>query len=1156
MIKKVIFISLLVYTFFGFFALPYIIKSQLQSIVNKNLNAALSIQKVTFNPYTFIITIDQAVLNSIDNKKVASVESVQINLEPHSLFYKALYIKDIALQKPYFYIAHQSDKTFNILNLQKEQKNASDGSREGLRVILDSLRVYEGKIVYQDYTKKSLFQIDADNIDIKVEGVDTKEHSQKDAKLRFTTTLSDGALIDVRSYIKGFNPFIAEGNLSVESAKLYSAFKFVQDDFFVEVADGSLDMKSRYHIDLSDLNSTLIDDIYLSLDNFRLKPKGNFSDILALKSLKIDNVSIKPMQQAISIDNILFSNLDINAKRDAKSNIDWLLYTKSTKNETNAATDTTKPWEVVLKNIELKKFSAKFLDEAIFPNVTTRVNELNLNIRDIELLSQKPFLYKLDFILNDKSKCNSSGSVKQKEFSLDSKLKCSEFDIKTYLPYIDKVARENLNVYNVELKSATIGFDTMARIESKNELLDVKLKDSNLSIKNFVLNQRDNNQKVSSFKDFELSGLDFDSVNKNISIKKALLNGFEIGVERLQEGKLNLVSLVEPKHSKISQDKHEPYRVVLDEADIVSAKAIFNDRNFDGGMNVVAENIKLNARGIDSRAGSKFNYDLSLNINDCGSIKSKADIKHTPFEYRGNINVAKISLKDINPYIQDGTFLNLSDGFANVNAKIEYRQNDNYIKAEGDLSIDEFYVEDSRSAKTIASLARADVKAFEYINQSNLLMIDEITLNSFYVDVMIDEKKNFNLSKLLKEQNTTLSKAKKDENITFLYNISKINILSGSADFADYSIPIHFKTLMHSLDGSINALSNKKGDISHIEINGIVDEYGEARIKGSLKPSNIKSFMDIGLSFKNLELSAMSGYVAQFAGYKIDDGKLYLDLKYKLQESNLQSQNSVIIKNIVLGDEIEDENITKLPLSLAVLLLEDSNRVIDLSIPIDGNIDSPDFKYGSLVFKALANLVLKAVASPFKFLAKAVGIGGGEELENIEFEAAKNTILPYEREKLDKLSNALEKKEQLKLVIHGSYDREVDSAAIRAKKLEQKLSAQVKNSSSITSGLEGLYKEKLPLDDLLKLQKELMSRVSYEMYDIEYQKELFKICASFEEVLDTELENLAKERAKQIQDYFIRIKQVELKRVEISEITEVFDSVNGFIKTKFRLDIQ
>jgi len=281
--------------------------------------------------------------------------------------------------------------------------------------------------------------------------------------------------------------------------------------------------------------------------------------------------------------------------------------------------------------------------------------------------------------------------------------------------------------------------------------------------------------------------------------------------------------------------------------------------------------------------------------------------------------------------------------------------------------------------------------------------VDEVNVEAFFVNAMIDENKTMNFAKLMKksdgnESNTSNIEVKEEDlNNSFPVRIVKINYALGSAKFTDYSIPLKFKTHIHDLNGVVYSVSNTPGDTTYVDISGEVDAYGSTRLKGSIDSFNPKAYTDMDFNFKNLELNSFTGYSASFAGHEIDSGKLYLDLGYDILDSELQSKNEVVIKQIKLGKEVEDENVTKLPLGFVIGLLEDNDGIIDINMPVEGNLDEPDFKYGKLVLQTIGNIITKAVTSPFKFLGSVMGIDG-EALEYISFVPASTLISPPERE--------------------------------------------------------------------------------------------------------------------------------------------------------------
>jgi hypothetical protein len=192
-------------------------------------------------------------------------------------------------------------------------------------------------------------------------------------------------------------------------------------------------------------------------------------------------------------------------------------------------------------------------------------------------------------------------------------------------------------------------------------------------------------------------------------------------------------------------------------------------------------------------------------------------------------------------------------------------------------------------------------------------------------------------------------------------------------DFADHSLVLPFGTRIHDLRGSIAGLSNRPGAVGQIELDGAVDEYGMARAVGQVELGNPANGLDMRVQFRNVEMTRLTPYTATFAGRKIDSGKLSLDLQYQIKQRQLQGENQVIMDKLTLGERIESPTATNLPLDLAIAILQDSDGRIDLGLPVAGSLDDPQFSYGSIVWKAIVNVLTKIVTAPFRALGALFG---------------------------------------------------------------------------------------------------------------------------------------------------------------------------------------
>ena len=1184
MFKKVLGVLFVLYTLFGFILLPLIVESQIEDIAAQETNSKLSVDDVYFNPFNFKMEIRGITLETLEKETLVSLDMLQIDLEPHSLFMAALHVKSVVLQRPQILVSYYKDKTFNFSKIikSKKEESANGDDKEPLelpRIIFDTLIVDNGSVSYEDFNPRTKFELSLAPISFKLTNIDTKDITSSDAALRFNTDLSDGGEIAFRGKLLSLSPFKVEGNLKFDAFKLYTNWKYIQDDIGIEIADGALDLSADYYVDLDDLNATKIENANLRLSNLRVKPKAKNEDILKLMSLSVKEVAVRPMMRDVYIKGIELEQLKAEVKRDKDAEIDWIGYLKTqthaednrtAQNDTNSTAKSAE-WSVKIDDIALKKIAVDLYDESVEPNVKTKLNDLKIGLKNVTLAGEEKFFYDIELLLNDRFRCSSGGSVRHAVLNIDTETKCKDFDIVHYRPYIDQAATQNLKTYNLMLESGVAGFDVNATLTKDEGQINVLVHRANAAIDKLVMQKRDNGSKIAELDSFEIKNAALNTKKKELLLDKVALNSLGVYASRDKNKEINLLALIEPKDeskspkkssseaSKSSGDKE--YRVAIKAFDVNSAKVVFDDNGVENGAKTTLDKIELHAKNINSKAGSKFAYNISLRLNSNGVIRSKGDIKHTPLEQSGSFELKKVSLKELTPYIEEAAYIKIDNGELSLGAKTLYKQKEakHDMAAEGTIKIENFSLNESREGAKLASFKTADVKSFTFKSDPNSLHIDELLLDSFYVDAIIDKEKSMNFSKLAKERKSEEASEVKEqsqeqeEQSSFAFDLVKLRVTNSSANFADYSLPIDFRTFIHDLNGEIRSISNIKGEVTEVDIDGVVDEYGSTKLKGSLDSSDVKSYLDLDFNFKNLDLSSASGYSAQFAGYKIEKGKLFLDLKYKINNSELQSKNSVVIRNIELGDAIEDENITKLPLGFAIALLEDKDGVIDIDLPIEGNIDNPDFKYGSLVVKTLANLIVKAVTSPFKFLGSMMGIDA-EKLKTLEFEAGEAVLLPPQREKLDSLAEILEKKPKLSLAITSSFDKDVDLMALKAKKLDQKIFEISKEEHPTIKVLEKIYAQ--AAGDVKGLRESVKKSVKKDMFEIEYKKALYDRCADMQSIERSELEKLAEGRADTIYKYMTVTKNIDPKGMHLKEIKEISGSKEEMIDSDLEIELK
>lgn len=261
----------------------------------------------------------------------------------------------------------------------------------------------------------------------------------------------------------------------------------------------------------------------------------------------------------------------------------------------------------------------------------------------------------------------------------------------------------------------------------------------------------------------------------------------------------------------------------------------------------------------------------------------------------------------------------------------------------------------------------------------------------------------------------------------FRYDVKSIRVHNALLHFADRSIRPEFEVDIHALNGNLLGLSNQPNQYASLALDGRVGKSGSLRGRGQVAFAQPRLNNDVSLLFKNIPLKSTNPYSMTFAGYQIDDGRIDADLRYVTKDGQLEGKNRFVIKKIKLGEEVPDYQGTRLPLGLAVALLEDADGMIDVNIPVKGNVNDPEFSVGHLVWQAVTTVLNNLVTAPFRAMGALLGI---ENMDQISFVEGESALLPADQESLEKVAGVLVKRPGSQVVIQGGYDPVVDAPAL------------------------------------------------------------------------------------------------------------------------------
>ncbi|BDT75423.1 hypothetical protein PKF022_10880 [Polynucleobacter sp. KF022] len=557
------------------------------------------------------------------------------------------------------------------------------------------------------------------------------------------------------------------------------------------------------------------------------------------------------------------------------------------------------------------------------------------------------------------------------------------------------------------------------------------------------------------------------------------------------------------------------------------------------------------AGGLDNPQPGKLGVQLNVKLDD-GAIRSHWDFNTDSKSVDGKLELENLATAPLIALLPANKELIGKSGAMNSTLTMKFGPDADIFA--GDIHISDLAVLEKDQKYPLIVWKMADIRQFEYKSlkskqaPTNSLSINELIVDSPTLQFEINEDgfSNFRrlFSKPASEQRAELADAPKSNAAsTFNLDIRSTNLKNGEVFFADLAMRPHFKVDVKKFNATLLGISNTPGRFATVAMDGVVAGSGSMRAKGQASFDDPRRNHDILMTFRNLPLTAFNPAVMTFAGYQIASGRLNLNLNYRAKDGELNGSNQIIIKKVVLGDEVPDFTGKKLPLGLAIALLEDSDDTIDVTIKIAGNVDSPEFSASGLVWQAISNVLSNIATAPFRALAALIGIGDEEGVNAVPGEAV---FLAVDQDRLEKFGEYLVKRPNSSLEIIGTYDpvqdrkelarAKADSAILKDAGFKlipgEPISIPSLSDPRVQSGLKSAYAQYI---GRIKLGQRLLMLPDGEQRNEQLHAELI----AGMEIADAELKELAQSRAKAAYELMIKSDSSLKDRIQLGEVKTV-----------------
>lgn len=652
------------------------------------------------------------------------------------------------------------------------------------------------------------------------------------------------------------------------------------------------------------------------------------------------------------------------------------------------------------------------------------------------------------------------------------------------------------------------------------------------------------------------------------------------------EGEADTAELTASADGQASADSEDRgWLVTLRHLGLRDGRVTLRDEALASPAEVGMSSITVDIDDISTDSSEPLRFVVSADAMRGGTLKVDGRGALSPLELAGSVDFDAVSLAALEGYLREMAQMHLSGGALTVKGNWSASEgNPVSVRYDGDVSVDGLKLRDGSDGADVVSFDRFSIDKIDFVSRPLAVSVGSVALLSPKVNVALEKDGRLNFGRMtgqkvpeadaheggedsgIVEAAPATQKNKEPEapvavepgggageasEAPLRIALNSFVMKDGGIVFRDATTSPEFGMAIDDMHCQIQGFSFAPDARAEVSLGAVVDGYAPLTISGNIVPFGRQLDTTLDIALKNLGLPALSPYTLRHIAYPLTTGKLFADLGVSLKGQEIAVDNVIRLANLAVGQRVDNPDAPNLPIGLALSLLRDPQGDITLDIPVSGRLDDPNFGVGKLVMKAIVNLFIKAVASPFSLIGSM--FGGGEDVNLLVFAPGVEELSPETMQKLEAVATAMTKRPAISLEIEGKVAPSLDAKAYAQKSLM----GAVKRQKLLALEKDGA--ESLSLADITVTADEYPEylRLAYEAAPFEKPENLFGMVKDqpvevMENLMrenalrgDEGLIALARKRARGVRDYLVEQGKVDPSRIFLKDIQPEKDEPSG-----------
>lgn len=485
-------IAITLYSLLGFLILPGIALRVINQQLSQLSTVPARLDRVQLNPFSLELSLWGLHIGEGDKQQLGFAK-LYTNLQLDSLWSGALHLASIELNGAKVELLFRKEGQLNLAQLFKLPASpATPEAKEPSKPFplrIERIVLAGGALHFEDLRPSEPIEFIYDSLDLSLNNLSTLPDDN--AELHLQASGPSGGKLEWQGTLS-LSPISSNGHLQLSDGQLKGIWPYVRDALPLDLQEGIVNLATDYQLNLANGTELQLNNLSLGLAPFAIKaPDGR--PLVKLAELNISDTTLNLAKQQVVVGKIRSQGLETWAAREADGMLDWqkLFASQPVNTPASAPTNTaanspeltasvdsakasstapsndssapTKPWQVLLKDVQLRGYQVHLADRGVSPEVKVEVGPLNLDLQNFDSLNPSPFDLKLDTGIGKLGKLALSGQVSLSPISAKLQASTQNLDLRLAQAYINPFIR-------LELRSGLLSSELAVDLQSTEPL--------------------------------------------------------------------------------------------------------------------------------------------------------------------------------------------------------------------------------------------------------------------------------------------------------------------------------------------------------------------------------------------------------------------------------------------------------------------------------------------------------------------------------------------------------------------------------------------------------------------------------------------------------------------------------------------------------------